>query len=79
MEDINTLNSDLNDYYINLIFTIAFTFAGIVLAIILTIIVIITVYYCWVKEPAEPVVNHNYLKFEDKEKREIAGVDQPRY
>lgn len=79
MEDINTLNSDLNDYYINLIFTIAFTFAGIVLALILTIIVIITVYYCWVKEPAEPVVNHNYLKFEDTEERELAGIDQPRY
>ena len=79
MEDISTLNSDFNDYYINLIFTIAFTFAGIILALIITTIVIITVYYCWAKEPPKPVVTHNYLKFEDTEEREIAGVDQPRY
>ena len=79
MEDIDKLNSDLNDYYIEVILTIGFAFAGIVLAVIVVAIIGITVYYCWVKEPAEPVVNHNYLKFEDTQEIEVAGVDQPRY
>lgn len=79
MVDISKLNSDMNDYYVSLMLTIAFTFAGIVLALIVAVIIGVTVYYCWVQEPAEPVVNHNYLKFKDKEEIEVAGVDQPKY